>query len=142
MMDANAMTQRLIVKAIRLADGQAIKEMHVLLGKLIGVTPREVQGAFRRERACTLADTATLHIRTEAGRGVCLSCVQESPLRTKDDACPVCSSRRIHLVAGHVLHLASLTFHGHRLNSNRSRQRTLTQAPVRIPAKAEVDYDR
>ena len=141
-MDANATIQRLIAKAIRLADRQAIKEIHVLLGELTGFTPKEVQATFRRERARTLADTATLHIRTESGRGVCLSCGQESPLRTKDDACPVCSSRRIHLVAGHVLHLASLTFHGHGRHHNSHGQRTFAEEQVLLPAKEEFDYGR
>jgi hydrogenase nickel incorporation protein HypA/HybF len=141
-MDANASTQRLVAKAILLADGQAIKEIHALLGELTGVRPKDIQAAFQHERTNTLADAARLHIRTEPGRGISLTCCQESSLRTKDDACPVCGSRRIHLVAGHVLHLASLTFHGHRLKRDKPARRAFSQAQVRIPAKAEADYGR
>jgi hydrogenase nickel incorporation protein HypA/HybF len=137
-MDANAMTQRLIEKAIGLADGQAITELHVLLGELTGVRPQEVQATFRQARAQTLADAATLHIRTEPGRGVCLTCGQASPLVTKDDACPACGSRRVHLVAGHLLHLASLTFHGHGRNNQAPGRPTSAKAPVRVPAQGEV----
>jgi hydrogenase nickel insertion protein HypA len=111
-MNAIESIQRLIAKAIRLADGQPIKEIHVLLGELTGLTPGQVQTAFNRQRQGTLAAEATLRIRTEPGRAVCLTCEQEWPAETLGEACQACGSSRTHMVAGHLVHLASLTFAG------------------------------
>lgn len=51
-MHATESVQKLIAKATRLADGRPIKEIHVLLGELTGLTPT-------RYRPCsTLSGTA------------------------------------------------------------------------------------
>ncbi len=111
-MNATESTQALIAKAARLADGQAIKHLHILLGELTGLTPAEVQAEFRRERNGTLAAGATLHIRTEPGRAVCLMCGAEWAAKTLGEACTACGSGRTHMAGGHLLHLTSLTFDG------------------------------
>lgn len=111
-MHATESIQKLIGKATRLADGQPIKEIHVLLGELTGFTPNQVQAVFNLERHGTLAAEAVLHVRSEPGRAVCLTCEEEWAVQTLSEPCPACGSSRTHMVAGHLVHLASLTFAG------------------------------
>jgi hydrogenase nickel insertion protein HypA len=111
-MNANESIHQLIANATRLADGQPIKEIHVLLGQVTELTPGQLQAAFNRERPGTPAAGADLHIRTEPGRAVCLTCDAEWAAQALGEACPTCDSRRTHMVAGHLVHLASLTCAG------------------------------
>jgi hydrogenase nickel incorporation protein HypA/HybF len=111
-MYATESIQKLIAKATRLADGQPIKEIHVLLGELTGLTPNQVQAAFDLARHGTLAAEAALQVRSEPGRAVCLTCEEEWAVQTLIEPCPACGSRRTHMVAGHLVHLSSLTFAG------------------------------
>jgi hydrogenase nickel incorporation protein HypA/HybF len=111
-MHATESIQKLIAKAIRLADGRPIKEIHVLLGKLTGLTPNQAQAIFDVERRGTQAAGAVLHVRSEPGRAVCLTCGEEWAVQTLSEPCPACGSSRTHMVAGHLVHLSSLTFAG------------------------------
>jgi len=111
-MHATESIQKLIAKATRLADGQPIKEIHVLLGELTGLTPNQVQAVFNFERRGTLAAESVLHVRSEPGRAVCLTCEEEWAVQTLRERCPACGSSRTHMVAGHLVHLSSLTFAG------------------------------
>jgi hydrogenase nickel incorporation protein HypA/HybF len=111
-MHATESIQKLMAKATRLADGQPNKEIHVLPGELTGLTPNQVQAMFDLERHGTLAAEAALHVRSEPGRVVCLTCEQERAVQTLSAPCPACGSSRTHMVAGHLVHLSSLAFAG------------------------------
>lgn len=101
--------QNLIDKAVRLAEGQPIKQVRAALGALTGLAPQQVEAEFERRRIGTPAADATLHLRSEPGRVVCLSCNFESPAYTEGEACPACGSLRRQVVGGQQLALEGVS---------------------------------
>lgn len=117
--------ENLIVKVGRLADGQPITQIRAALGDLTGQDPDQVRVQFERRRIGTPAANASLILRREPGRVVCLSCDHESLTYLEGEACAAFGSFRRQVVGGHQLALEGVsverTVHGVRPQTARSR---------------------
>jgi Zn finger protein HypA/HybF involved in hydrogenase expression len=129
----------LIDKAVCLADGQPIKQVRAALGALTGLAPQQVQAEFERYRIGTPAADATLHLRSEPGRVVCLSCDFESPAHTEGEACPACGSLRRQIVGGQQLALEGVSVDRSRPGPDRRPAQRSGRRAARAQSSGEGD---
>jgi Zn finger protein HypA/HybF involved in hydrogenase expression len=129
--------QNLIDKAVRLADGQPITHIRAALGDLSGLAPEQVQAEFERYRSGTPAATATLYLRREPGRVVCLSCDDESQVYTVGEACRACGSLRRHVVGGQQLALEGMSVDRNQLEAKRRAPRSSSRRMAMAQGRQE-----
>ncbi len=131
--------QNLIDKAARLAEGQPIKQVRAALGALTGMAPHQVEAEFEQYRIGTPAADATLHLRSEPGRVVCLSCDFESSAYIEGEACPACGSLRRQVVGGQQLALEGVSVDRSRPRANRGPAQRSGRQSARAEAIGEGD---
>jgi hydrogenase nickel incorporation protein HypA/HybF len=85
-----------------------IERVVLSVGALSGVEPALLTRAFEVARAGTIAEGASLEIRTGPVRVRCTSCGQESEARANRLLCAACGEWRVSVVSGEELLLLSL----------------------------------
>ncbi|HET9576560.1 MAG TPA: hydrogenase maturation nickel metallochaperone HypA [Usitatibacter sp.] len=69
---------------------RTVKAVWLEIGALSGVEPEAIAFCFDAVTRGSIAEGARLEIVAVPGRGVCLQCGHDVPLRERFDACPDC----------------------------------------------------
>ena len=103
-------TLRSILEKVFLqANTTQVKEVHLVLGEISGITDVTVQQYWNELSKGTLAEQAKLHFRLIPAEVQCMSCFQKyHPLNGKIH-CPYCGSFGAKILAGEEFYLESLT---------------------------------
>jgi hydrogenase nickel incorporation protein HypA/HybF len=131
--------ENLIVKAVRLANGQPITQIRATLGDLTGHDPDWLRAEFERQRIGTPAANASLTVRREPGRVLCLSCEHESLTYLEGEACAACGSFRRQVVGGHQLALEGVSVERSMPSVRRQSARSRAASAALSRSRAEGD---
>jgi hydrogenase nickel incorporation protein HypA/HybF len=91
------------------ADGCAkVKAVWLEIGQLAAVEKEALQFCFDAVTRDTVADGARLEIIETPGRGWCMKCERDVPVKALHEACPVCGSYQIEITGGSEMRVKEL----------------------------------
>ncbi|HUW50978.1 MAG TPA: hydrogenase maturation nickel metallochaperone HypA [Sulfuricella sp.] len=85
-----------------------VKTVWLEIGALAGVEADAIRFCFDLVMKDTLAEGARLEIVTTEGRGCCLSCGQNVPVRLRYDPCPLCGGYPVEPTGGMEMRVKEL----------------------------------
>lgn len=85
-----------------------IGKINLIIGEMTGVAAESVQFYFGFLNKGTIAEEASLCIKTVPAKARCRSCNQTSELKEFEWACPNCKSDSLEIVAGRELFVESI----------------------------------
>jgi len=98
----------ILEKVLLQARSIPVKEVHLVLGEISGITDATIQQHWNEISKGTLAEQAKLHFRLIHAEVQCMSCFQKyHPLDGKIH-CPYCGSFGAKILAGEEFHLESI----------------------------------
>ena len=99
---------QVVENAARDQGFSTVRALRLEIGELAAVEVEALRFCFDAVARNTLAEGARLEIVATTGRGRCLQCHQEVPLRTRFDACPLCGDYRVEVTAGAEMRVKEL----------------------------------
>ena len=98
----------LVQRHVPNADAARVREVHVRVGALAGVVPESLDFCFGAAVAGTPWQQATLVIERVPAQARCEACGQMFATETPGAGCPACGDRRVRMVTGRELNVATV----------------------------------
>ncbi|MBK9115218.1 MAG: hydrogenase maturation nickel metallochaperone HypA [Betaproteobacteria bacterium] len=99
---------RIVAEAAARHDATRVHTVWVELGALAHVEPDALRFCFDAVTRGSVAEGAALEIATKPGSAWCLPCGGQVPLARLGDACPLCGSYQLSVIAGEEMRVKEI----------------------------------